>query len=486
MSKRTPSDKKPRRSLLPPVGSKGRRALRYVTVFTMGALAALLLLRFVPLPTQDLGPARVRTTARLGGGNTAVLIPPLGQISANTHSVPMTLGIELVQLDLPRLGVSVSTDAGREALQARIQSDLAGALRRTGGLLVVAGTIIGALTGALIPYRKWKYVLAAAVGGLVAVSTMFGLALVTFDPNGWDEPKYTGTLARAPDMLEAVNRSLGSLDNLRDRFEVASQRISDLVTLLARPLDDPAGGTKAILHVSDIHSNPLGVEVARQLARQFGVSAVIDTGDLTSFGHPVEARVGDLIDGFPVPYVFVPGNHDSTANRAELGGIEEVTLLDGETATVGGLDVLGWADPTFTASNRITTEEGNTEREAEAAQVATAVEELTPDVLAVHDQRLAEDSYGLVPLVVAGHTHERDSRVEDGTIQLVVGSTGATGLGSFTIQADLPYEAEVIYFRDGLPSAVDYVNFRSLGSEFDIQREVLEVGEQFLEGTQSP
>jgi predicted phosphodiesterase len=486
MSKRTFNDKKPRRSFLPPVGSKGRRTLRYVTVFTMGALAALLLLRFVPLPTQDLGPARVRTTARLGGGNTAVVVPPLGQISANTHSVPMTLGIELVQLDLPRLGVSVSTDAGREALQARIQSDLAGALRRTGGLLVVAGTIIGALTGALIPYRKWKYVLTAGAGGLVAVSTLFGLALVTFDPKGWDEPKYTGTLARAPDMLEAVNRSLGSLDNLRDRFEVASQRISDLVTLLARPLDDPAGGTKAILHVSDIHSNPLGVEVARQLARQFGVSAVIDTGDLTSFGHPVEARVGDLIDGFPVPYVFVPGNHDSTANRAELGRIEEVTLLDGETATVGGLDVLGWADPTFTASNRITTEEGNTEREEEASLVTTAVEELTPDVLAVHDQRLAEDSYGLVPLVVAGHTHERDSRVEDGTIQLVVGSTGATGLGSFTIQADLPYEAEVIYFRDGLPSAVDYVSFRSLGSEFDIQREVLEVGEQFLEGTQSP
>ena len=471
---------------LPSSGSRGRRALRYAIVFTLGGLAALLLLRFIPLPTQDLGPARVRATARLGGGNTAVLIPPLGQISAKTHAMPLTFAIELVQLDIPRLGVSVSTDEGREALQAQIQSDLAAALRRTGALLVVAGTIIGALMGALMPYRKWKYILAAALGGFVAVTSLFGLALVTFDPNGWDEPKYTGTLARAPDMLEAVNRSLGSLDNLRDRFEVASQRISDLVTLLARPLDDPAGGTKAILHVSDIHSNPLGVEVTRQLARQFGVSAVIDTGDLTSFGDPLEARVGDLIDGFPVPYVFVPGNHDSSANRAELDTIEEVTLLDGETATVGGLDVLGWADPTFTASNQVTTEEGNAEREEEATLVADKVAELTPDVLAVHDQRLAEDSYGNVPLVVAGHTHERDSRIEDGTILLVVGSTGATGLGSFTVEAELPYEAQVIYFRDGLPSAVDYVSFKSLGSEFDVQREVLEVGEQFLEESQTP
>ena len=484
MSKRMLRDRKP--FSLPPSGSRGRRALRYAFVFTMGGLAALLLLRFIPLPTQDLGPARVRTTARLGGGDTAVLIPPLGQISAKTHAMPLTFAIELVQLDLPRLGVSVSTEAGRDALQTRIQSDLADALRRTGVLLVAAGTIIGALVGALMPYRKWKYILAAATGGFVAVAGLFGLALITFNPDGWDEPKYTGTLARAPDMLEAVNRSLGSLDNLRDRFEVASQRISDLVTLLARPLDDPSGGTNAILHVSDIHSNPLGVEVTRQLASQFGVSAVIDTGDLTSFGNPVEARVGDLIDGFPVPYVFVPGNHDSAANRAVLDNIEEVTLLDRETATVGGLDVLGWADPTFTASNRITTEEGNAVREEEAALVADKVAELTPDVLAVHDERLAEDSYGEVPLVLAGHTHERDSRIEEGTILLVVGSTGATGLGSFTVEADLPYEAQVIYFRDGLPSAVDYVSFKSLGSEFDIEREVLEVGEQFLEETQTP
>ena len=464
-----------------PRGTHRRRALRYLTVFTMGALGALLLLRFIPLPAQQLGPAKVRTTAQIGGGNTEVVIPPLGKISANTHDTPISFGIELVQLDLPALGVAVTTDAGRDKLTADIQEDLAGALRRTGLLLVVAGTIAAAIIGALMPYRKWKYIVAAATGGFLAVSSLLGFALITFDPDGWEEPKFTGTLARAPDMLEAVNRNLDSIDDLRDRFQIASQRISDLVSLLAEPLDDPTGGTSVILHVSDIHSNPLGVEVTRQLAEQFDVSAVIDTGDLTSFGNPIESRIGRLIDGFPVPYVFVPGNHDSTANRVQLGRVNDLTLLDGSTTTVGGLDVLGWEDPTFTASNKTSTEEGNERREEEAGLVADAVEELTPDVLAVHDQRLAEESYGKVPLVISGHTHERDLRIEEGTIQLVVGSTGATGLGSFTIEADVPYEAEVIYFRDGLPSAVDYVSFRSLGSEFDIQRELLEVDESLLD-----
>ncbi len=67
----------------------------------------------------------------------------------------------------------------------------------------------------------------------------------------------------------------------------------------------------SILHVSDIHLNPLGVEIVRQLATQFQVDAVLDTGDLTSFGSPVEARIGDLIAGIPVPYYLAPGNHDS-------------------------------------------------------------------------------------------------------------------------------------------------------------------------------
>jgi len=447
----------------------------------MGALGALLLLRFIPLPAQELGPARVHTTAQIGGGNTEVVIPPLGKISANTHDTPISFGIEVVELDLPALGLAVSTDDSRDKLTADIQDDLSGALRRAGLLLVGAGTFAAALIGALMPYRKWKYIVAAAAGGFLAVSLLLGVALLTFDPDGWEEPKFTGTLARAPDMLDAVNRNLDSIDDLRDRFQIASQRISDLVSLLAQPLDDPTGGNTVVLHVSDIHSNPLGVEVTRQLAQQFGVSAVIDTGDLTSFGNAIEARIGQLIKGFPVPYVFVPGNHDSTANRVQLGRVDDVTLLDESTTTVGGVDVLGWPDPTFTASNKTSTEEGNELREEEAELVSDAVEELTPDVLAVHDQRLAQESYGKVPLVISGHTHERDLRIEDGTVQLVVGSTGATGLGSFTIEADVPYEAEVIYFRDGLPTAVDYVSFRSLGGEFDIQRELLEVDESLFD-----
>ena len=52
--------------------------------------------------------------------------------------------------------------------------------------------------------------------------------------------------------------------------------------------------------------------------RDHQANFVIDTGDLTSFGYSQEASIGSMVSRLPVPYYFVPGNHDSFANRALL------------------------------------------------------------------------------------------------------------------------------------------------------------------------
>jgi hypothetical protein len=109
--------------------------------------------------------------------------------------------------------------------------------------------------------------------------------------------------------------------------------------------------------------------------------------------------------------------------------------------------------------------------------VAAAVVRDDPDVLAVHDARLAQDSMGSVPLVLAGHTHEASAEFVDGTLVLTVGSTGATGVGSFIVEADRPYEAEIVYFRGGQAIAYDYVALSGLGGDFQIQRRTLDSGE---------
>jgi predicted phosphodiesterase len=214
--------------------------------------------------------------------------------------------------------------------------------------------------------------------------------------------------------------------------------------------------------------------LTRDLAEQFNVDAIVDTGDLTTFGNPLEANFGELVAGMPAPYLLVPGNHDSFANRRTLDQSQNLELLDGTTATVDGVEILGMGDPVFTASNDVPPDEVDAALADQAIETRNLVREHDPDILAVHDPRQAEVALGEVPLVIAGHLHETTFEERDGTIVLTVGSTGATGLGSFTVDADLAYEAEVLHFDDGRLVALDTIALRGTEGEFRIDRRLLD------------
>ena len=233
-------------------------------------------------------------------------------------------------------------------------------------------------------------------------------------------------------------------------------------------------GDRRVLHISDIHLNPVGLEVTRELAETFAVDAIVDSGDLTTFGTPIEARFGELLEDLPVPYVLVGGNHDSEGNRAAMGDVEGVTVLDGDVTDVVGFDVLGVGHPSFTASNELTEDEIEADLADQADETRRLVRRERPDILLVHDPLQAAAVMGDVPLVLAGHVHRRSFTEVDGTILLTVGSTGATGLGSFAIDSDLAYEAEVLYFdEDGLV-AVDNIALRGTSGDFRVDRKLVD------------
>ena len=162
------------------------------------------------------------------------------------------------------------------------------------------------------------------------------------------------------------------------------------------------------------------------------MDAVIDTGDLTSFGIDGESRIAGLIESFDAPYYLVPGNHDSKENRAALARYANLTVLDGDVVDIAGVRILGVADPGYTTVGGISREAAVGLRNEHADEVGDLVRRRRPDVLAVAGLSLADDSLGAVPLVISGDIHERSEHEEEGTRLLTVGSTGATGLGSFT------------------------------------------------------
>lgn len=459
----------------PPAGKRDavKASVWVVLAGLAGGLLSLAAWTLTPPVEEQVGPARIAAEGVFGSGQTTLQIPPLGTVRANTHSSFLSVGLSVTELDLNALGGTFSSETRRAEAITEVESDLRSLATSLGVRVALGGLIGGAVAVALLPRRRRRYVIAGALGGLAVALVSIGLTATTFDVEAFEEPRFTGALTRAPVVIEALNEGSLAIGEVQSRYATAADRLAGLLELLAIPDLDPRTDTTALLHISDVHSNPVGLEIARQLAKQFAVDAILDTGDLTNFGLSVESNIARLIQRFNVPYYFVPGNHDSIGVRRALAATPGVTVLDGVSVEVAGATVFGWPDPTYTNWNRLPPDEAALIRESESAEVAAAIREDPPDILAVHDHRLATGSFGLVPLVLSGHYHRQIIEEHEGTRLLAVGSTGAAGLQSFTVDATQNYEAQIVYLRAGTAIAIDYVRFTGLGSDFVIERKTL-------------
>ena len=451
-----------------------RRGLAYLLVAFLGAAAGLAALGTITVASGRVGPGRVAVRAHLGAGRTELRLPPLGQISAATHAAPVTLTGQVDEVSIERLQDLLKTDDPGERLRTEVSDDLEPLLRAFAWRALAAAALAGALAGGLVPRRRWTHALTGSAAAVTGVALLLGGAWRGYDAEAFEKARFEGPLERAPALLATVRKHVDDLDVVRKRVGVLGDQVAELYSVASSQVGGPLDADEVrILHVSDIHSNPLGLEVTRRLAEQFEVAAVLDTGDLTSFGLPVEGRLGDLIGSMNVPYLLVPGNHDSPENRRTLAGVHNIRVLDGTVADIGGVRILGVGDPTFTATNETSTAEAAAVKRSRAPDVAARVAELRPDVLAVHDPLLGEAAFGDVPLIVAGHVHKNTAARKGGSLVLTVGSTGATGLGSFTVDPGSPYEAELLHFVGRDLVAVDRIDLHGVGGAFRLERQII-------------
>jgi hypothetical protein len=461
-------------------GRKLRTGLGVLVVGVAGSAVGTALSPEVPATVGPLA-MDVRVVPSLHPG-VQLLLPPAGRVDFATHIAPIAVEARISEVDLEGARRLIESPTQLVALQR----DAPDALRTAtleAGALAAGYALVGGVTLSLLVYRRsWRRTAEVAgtlTGVLVATA---GLAGLTFDSDRFAQPRFEGLLSQAPYVASQTS-------GLAERLETYRSGLADIVqgvtTLYAKsgelPVIPGAGADNVItvLHVSDIHLNPLGFDLTDRLVRQFKVDVVVDTGDITSWGTEVESATLSRIRQVGVPYVFVRGNHDSQRTQRAVAANPNAVVLDGGIAEVGGLVFAGLGDPRFTPDPTASTlpaprasSTGPTPTPATATQAVVPGEDpeviegrrlaaivrawnvahpdRPVDVAAFHEPAGTGPLDGVVPLVVAGHLHARSQRdYQDGTRVLIEGSTGgagASGLREIVAGRPVPLDASLLYF----------------------------------------
>src|SRR5918912_1975337 len=278
-----------------------------------------------------------------------VLLPPAGEVDFATHIAPFAVQARIAEVDLEGARTLISSPANLRALRETAPVALRSATLRAAAT-TAACSLAGALVLSLLVYRRrWIRVAHVASAVAVVLAVVGGVGLWSFDPDKLAQPRFTGLLGQAPYISGRASSLMQRLESYRSGL---ADIVSGVTTLYASsdrlPVLPAEDDVIPVLHVSDIHLNPLGFDLVQRLVRQFRVEVVVDTGDITTWGTEVESSTLSRIKNVGVPYVFVRGNHDSKRTQQAVAQNPNAVILDGDVREVKGIVFAGIGDPRFT------------------------------------------------------------------------------------------------------------------------------------------
>lgn len=468
----------------------GRRLGRVSSWLGLGATAvagAAIGLALVPDTTVGVGPLELALDVSPSlHSETAVDVPPVGRVVFDTHSAPLAVDAQIMGVDAAAARELIEDPVELQRLEQTATSALLGGAVRA-ALSEAAGAGIGAAVLVALVYRRTGR---AGVAGATAAGVVLataGLAGLTFEPSAVASPRFEGLLSEAPYLAQYSQQVMGDLDAYRKTLADFVGNVSVLYVaaeaLPARPAD---GDLITVLHVSDIHLNPMAFDVTSTLVDQFGVDVVIDTGDIVSWGTPLESQLLEGIATVDAPYVFVTGNHDSAETARAVAAQPNAVVLQDEVVEVAGLEIAGIGDPRDIANDASSTTgfgAGKNAVEQRGIALGDTIDEWNAahpgeqvDIALLHDPSRPSGLLGRVPLVLSGHMHSRSVETDvagSGTMTMTLGSTGGALAGGGLmplLEGGTPQdlEAALLYFaadgeRAGELVAYDDVTMGGLG-----------------------
>lgn len=381
-------------------------------------------------------------------GGTVIAFPPVGELFLKSHHTPWQLVLTLNEIDLNHLETQLNELPPKEEWPGIIRRELTQAVLKLFAMVIGCG-LVGAALMLLafhirpVSLRFWQGILVS----FGCILLLIGTTVWTYDPHAIEHPQYHGVLASAPWMMNLVSMSIDHIEVIGSNLRKISRDLPLLYKQAGEIQNLGQFDTDlAVLHVSDIHNNPAAFEFLSQLVNDFKIRFIVDTGDLTDYGTPLEAKILDQFRAIKVPYVFIPGNHDSPLIIEKLRRLRRVRVLQSGTLKLEGLTIAAMADP---ASGSYSSDVSSPEKLAKSgqqlAEQVTALKQ-SPDIVAVHNRLLATGLIGKVPLVIYGHDHRYNLATESGTVTDDAGTTGAAGIRGLE-EKNIPYSATILYWE---------------------------------------
>lgn len=416
-------------------------------------------------------------------GGTQVHLAPLGRITLDSHDGPLALHLRVDELREDEARTIAEDPASLEDLEEQVEAQVRSAVRSL-ALRTASAAVLGAALVVAIRRVRGRDLLVGVVTTVVVGAAAVGVGVGSYRPESLAEPRYTGLLSLAPDAVGDAREVIARFDDHRAQLAALVENVSVLYQAAEGIRSfQPDPTTVRVLHVSDLHLNPEAFDIIERVVEQFAVDVVADTGDINDWGTAFEADFVERIGDLPVPYVYVRGNHDSRGTQAAVAAQPGAVVLDGDAAEVAGIRFWGIGDPRFTPDK---SREGSGDDQGRVAEdfAATVARGLVADsqraidVAMVHDPRMASELGGLVPLVLAGHTHRRATEeLPAGTVLRVEGSTGAAGLRALQRETPVPLSLSVLYLDSdsGRLEAIDGIEVAGVTqTDVRIEREVVD------------
>jgi Icc-related predicted phosphoesterase len=381
-------------------------------------------------------------------GGTIIAVPPVGRLFLKTHLTPWQLIITLDEIDFKKLEKQLDSLPSKQLWLQTIEREFSKTFYTFFALVAICGLFGGIITMFAFRIKPrshhfWYGILVS----LAVILILLGSTIATYDEHAINHPQYQGVLASAPWVMNLISMGLDNIEAIGNNLKRVSQELPMLYKQAGTIKNLSELQTDlAVLHVSDIHNNPAAFDFIQELVVNFKINFIIDTGDLTDYGTPLEAKITKQFNRIKVPYVYVPGNHDSPFLLRQLKHLPHIRLITKGFLKIDGLLICGIADPaSFHDSAEVASPLVLNQFKTDLDEIVFKLKK-SPDIVAIHNSRLVSDLIGKVPLILYGHDHQYHISVKQKTVIDDAGTTGSAGLRGLT-ETSLPYSASIIYWK---------------------------------------